>query len=86
MPESNWNELKQSLINDVADFKNQFIKDATNDIIDRLKSKGLDGSRIEKEGNKVFYNPPNQDDFNAGKIYFEEVYQDISNPGWVETI
>lgn len=86
MPDSNWDKLKQDIINDIADFKNGFLKSAANDIVDKLTTKGIDGSKIEVAGNKIIYSPTSEDDFESGKIYFEEVFEDISKSAWPETI
>lgn len=86
MTDSNWNEVKQSLIDEVALIKDNFVRDAQNDIIKRLTRRGLSERDLDKEGTSVKMQAESAAEYDKGKIYFEEVFEEISQPGWIDTI
>lgn len=85
---SNWNEVKQGLINDLGGFKKEFLTTAMHDIVARFEKKGLPASDLEVSNDRsnVSYEAKNADDLQEGKIYFDEVYAEISDPRWMETL
>jgi hypothetical protein len=83
---SNWNELKQDLIDDIVSFKDDFVRDAQDDIVKRLVRKGLSERDLDKEGTSVKMQVDSAAEYDKGKIYFEEVFEEVSQPGWTDTI
>jgi hypothetical protein len=83
---SNWNELKQDLIDDIVSFKDDFVRDAQDDIVKRLVRKGLSERDLDKEGTSVKMQVDSAAEYDKGEIYFEEVFEEVSQPGWTDTI
>lgn len=85
---SNWNDVRQSLIDDIASFKNEFLVKASTDIKQRLLDEGVPPGklRISSDKSKVSMETNIADEYEEGKVYFERVYEEVSKPSWLETI
>lgn len=84
---SNWNELAQGIVNDIAEFKNNTVDWTAKDLKERLVKQGMSESDIEISGDslRVFSEPSTQDEMEAGKIYFDAVYEEVdADPNWPE--
>lgn len=80
---SNWNDVKQSVIDAMAKHSSQFKKDALADIKNKLELKGPKSTII---GNKVEFAASTASEYSIGKVYFDEVFKDINNQSWVDSI
>lgn len=86
MDNSNWIDVKQSIIDEVASIKKSLYSSIKDDIINRLNREGIDRSRIEVIGNKIVFTPKNDDQFKQGKVYFDAVYKQIKSKTWLEPL
>jgi hypothetical protein len=85
---SNWNEVRQSIVNDISEIKDYVIISAKNNITKSLIDKGVDKSKIKilSNGIKIFFDSSEDDAFELGKIYFNEILSEINQPNWLDTI
>lgn len=85
---NDWNKLKQSIIDEISVVKKQLLTDISNDLVNRLREKGLDDSKIKISNDKtmISYEADSEQSFREGKVYFEEVMNDINNGNWLETL
>lgn len=85
--DTNWAQVKQAMIDDVAKFSNEFSKLAIKDIEQRIVEKGVDKSKLEVSGNRLVYVTDNDQQYNQGLVYFEEVIESIKNTkNWPDLI
>ncbi len=83
MIKSNWNDVKQGIIDAMADRVKEFKKDAEEDINNRINSKGIK-SVVGKNG--VEFTASDVTEYKNGKVYFDDVFKDISNQAWIDSI
>jgi len=83
--ESNWFDIKQNMIDEIASFKKDFLEKASTDISRKL-SKNVKDIKISKNKKTISKDTKDEDEFNKGKIYFEEVYNEINNQEWVDKL
>ena len=80
---SNWNEVRQGIIDAMSKHKNEFRDKALIDIKNRIDSKGQN-STINK--NSVEVDALTILKYNEGKVYFDEVFKDINSQSWIDNI
>jgi hypothetical protein len=80
---SNWNSVKQGVIDAMSKHAKEFKKEALVDIKSRLDSKGI-STAIVKNG--VEKTAMTASEYGTGKVYFDEVFKDIDNQPWVDSI
>lgn len=85
MAESNWFDIKQRMIDEVVSFKKDFLEKASTDISRKL-SKNVKDIKISKNKKTISKDTKDEDEFNKGKIYFEEVYNEINNQEWIDKL
>ena len=85
MAESNWFDIKQSMIDEIVSFKKDFLEKASTDISRKL-SKNIKDIKISKNKKTISKVTKDEDEFNKGKIYFEEVYNEINNQEWIDKL
>jgi hypothetical protein len=80
---SNWNKVKQGVIDEISNHAKNFKTNALNDIKKRIDSNGIN-SKIDKNG--VEYDAKDITEFNSGKVYFDQVFSDIDKQSWVDSL
>lgn len=88
MVESNWNNIRQDLVKDIASFTKNFFIKASSDIKERLEEKGIPSNKLSISSNHrvISMKVTDKNEFEEGKIYFEQVYDEISSHKWLENI
>lgn len=89
MDNSNWDELHQQLINSVVDIQDRARALAAADVVKRLVKEGIPENKIIVSPNKksIVAKPANDQEYQAGKIYFDKVIQDINDDDtWAEKL
>lgn len=84
--ETNFREFKRGVIESVNKFKKSFVKKATSDIRKKLINKGLSNRKVKIDNNLVFMDPKTKEEYENGKIYFNEVYNEVDSQSWVDTL
>lgn len=79
----NWSAVKQGIIDEISIHAKSFKSQAFTDIKTRIDAKGIT-STIGKNG--VESTPRTMSEYNTGKNYFDEVFKDIDNQSWVDSI
>lgn len=77
--DTNWAQVKQAMIDDVAKFSREFSRLAIRDIEQRIVEKGIDKSKLDASGSRLVYVADNDQEYNQGMVYFEEVIENIKN-------
>lgn len=84
---TNWDQVRQSMTDDVSSQLNGVSRNAITDIEKRLKEKGVPSNKISKSKSKITYITDNSQEFSNVEVYFGEVYDDISNnSNWPDTL
>lgn len=83
---SNWNEVKSSIIEDMRKVVKDTKRKALLDIKNKLNDKGIDNSKLKIKDDRIVYSTDDAQDFENGKIYFDEVFEEISDKNWLESI
>lgn len=83
---TNWNEVRQQMTNDISSTLKDVKKDALNDINERLLEKGLNSDKTEIKPDSVVFITDDKQEFEDGKIYFDEVYEEVSDDSWLESL
>lgn len=81
---SNWNDVRQGIIDAISDHSKSFKNDALNDIKVKLAAKGIKSTTIIN--NSIETTAANASEYATGKVYFDEVFKDINNQSWVDNI
>ena len=84
--DSNWSEVRQSIINEVRATGKKLINKGQKDVVSRLMDRGISEEQIEIVGNKVIFHPKSDEELEHGKIYFGDIAQEINNPIWLESL
>lgn len=86
MESSNWDEIKQAIINDAVDIKKQTLKKAVIKIKQMFDEEGIKVS-ISESNNKIFYEPDSAEDLDLGRRSFQKIVSEINNHrNWLDTI
>lgn len=81
---SDWNEIKQNIINDIVDIKKQTMQSASVKIQQMLEEEGV---RVSVSNNKIFFEAKTQDELDIGRNAFQKVLDDINNHrDWLGTL
>lgn len=80
---SNWNNVKQGIIDAMSKHAKEFKKDALIDIKNKLDSKGINTTIVKNGVEKTVMT---SSEYGTGKVYFDEVFKDIDNQPWVDSI
>ena len=80
---SNWNDVKQGIINAMSKHKKDFKDKALVDIKNKLEAKNV---KVSTNKNSIELNVSSVSEYNNGKVYFDEVFKDINNQSWVDKI
>jgi hypothetical protein len=80
---SNWNDVRQGVINAMASHQNNFKTKALASVKNKLDAKGINSS---VNGNSVEATASSAAEYGIGKVYFDEVFKDINNQSWVDSI
>lgn len=85
---TNWSDIKQAIVDNIASFTDNVIVNSLNDIKDKLVSKGLDEGKINiSYGEKKVSMETNiEEEYQEGKLYFSQVEEEISNKDWLEKL
>jgi len=84
---TNWDQVRQSMTDDVSSQLKVVSKNAILDIENRLKEKGILQNKMSKSKNKITYITDDSQEFSGAEVYFGEVYDEInSNSNWVDTL
>lgn len=88
MDDSNWNQVQQELIDSVVAMQKTIRAAAADDLVRRLVKEGMPANKIAIQPDKsVVANPANENEYEAGKIYFDKVMQDIEkDKKWAEKL
>lgn len=84
--DTNWDIVKQRIIDDVSSVIKDFTRLAVLDIENRLKEKGLDPTKMSKSKNRISFITDDIQEFETGRAYFEEVEKEISAKNWPESV
>lgn len=83
----NWDEVRQSMTDEIASVVQRVARSAINDIENRLREKGLDVNKMSKSKNKISFITDDTQEYEEGKVYFDEVYAEISRDrSWTESL
>lgn len=80
---SNWNNVKQGVIDAMSKHAKEFKKEALVDINNRINSKGVSAAIVKDGVEKIAMT---SSEYGTGKVYFDEVFKDIDNQSWVDSI
>lgn len=83
---TNWSTLKQDMIDDVSDFIHDFKDKALKDIGNKLAEKGISKEKTKIIGGKVVFITDDQQQYSEGQVYFDEVYREVSDESWPESL
>ncbi len=88
MSDSNWNQVQQEIIDSVAAIQKATRSAASKDLVKRLIKEGVPANKISIEPDKsIVAKAANQTEYEAGKIYFDKVMQDIEkDKDWIENL
>lgn len=86
--DNNWSEVRQSIIDEVSLIRKSVLKNGADDIVERLVRKGMRRSniKISKDNSRISSSLDNENEFQEGKIYFSEVFEEISQSNWLESV
>ncbi len=79
----NWSAVRQDIIDAMSDRAKSFKSQAFSNIKTKIDAKGIT-STVGKNG--VESTPRTISEYNTGKNYFDEVFKDIDNQSWVDSI
>lgn len=88
MTDSNWNQVQQEIIDSVVAMQKVTRAAAAKDLVDRLVKEGMPANKITVKPDKsIVAKPANETEYEAGKIYFDKVMQDIEKDKmWAEKL
>jgi len=84
--QTNWDQVKQQMLNETSKVLRDFNKNVINDFENRLREKGIDGSKISRSFDRISFITDDLQEYQTGKVYFDEVYNEVSNDKWLESI
>lgn len=79
MKDCNWDEVQQGLIDQIVGISKHVRAAASKDIVERLVKAGIPSNKIEvsKNNRSIVAKVATQNEYLAGKIYFDQVMKDI---------
>jgi hypothetical protein len=85
---TNWSDIKQAIVDDIASFADNVVNNSLNDIKNRLIDKGLDKGKINISygGKKVSMETNIEEEYQEGKLYFSQVEEEINDEDWLEKL
>ena len=83
---TNWDSVRQDMTDDAASMIKETRDSAIEDIEQRLFKKGLDSQKTTSTEDTVTFITDDKQEFEEGKVYFDEVYEEISDDDWLETL
>jgi len=83
---TNWDLVKQQMLNETSKVLRNFGRRAVSDFENRLKKKGVDPTKMTKSSDGIAFITDDQQEYESGKVYFSEVYEEVSDKKWPESI